>query len=225
MSDGASRPRRTQGERSEAMRQRLIDATLECLETDGYAGTTISRIIEVAGVSRGAPVHHFPSKNALIAAAAEQLIRRIYIQLGEAVTHLEQSENRLTDLILVSWRAVFNQPGNKALNELLLASQRDAELATILRDLWTLAYGTVGVAASHYLEPLTDRDDVGQLMVLTQWLLRGMAMDRHLVTSPGLYDHYLGLWSRMLSLHMRPRPGVDGPPPRPEFWDETLSDL
>ena len=31
--------RRTQAERSEAMRQRLIEATLKCL-TEGYVGTT-----------------------------------------------------------------------------------------------------------------------------------------------------------------------------------------
>ena len=73
---GGQRPRRTQAERSDAMRRRVLDATLECLQKDGYARTTVGRIIEVAGVSRGAPLHHFPSKSALIAAAAERLIRR-----------------------------------------------------------------------------------------------------------------------------------------------------
>ncbi len=51
------------------MRGRIIQAVLTCLEKDGYAGTTVSRIIEVAGVSRGAPLHHFASKAAMIAAA------------------------------------------------------------------------------------------------------------------------------------------------------------
>jgi len=64
------KPRRTQAERSEAMRTRLIEATLQCLETEGYAGTTVTKIVEAAQVSRGAPVHHFPSKAALIAAAS-----------------------------------------------------------------------------------------------------------------------------------------------------------
>ena len=60
--------RRSQVERSEAMRQRLIEATLQCLVNDGYAGTTISKIVDAAQVSRGAPVHHFTSKAALIEA-------------------------------------------------------------------------------------------------------------------------------------------------------------
>ncbi len=195
------------------MRQRLIDATLKCLELDGYAGTTISRIIEVAGVSRGAPVHHFASKNALIAAAAEQLINRIYVQMEAAAKSLEQSDDRLQDLILASWHKVFERPENKALTELLLASSREPELAAILQQLWAMGYATVGVAAEHYLQPRTDQDDVRKLVILTQWMLRGMALDEHLVANPGLYEHFLKLWSRVLSSHLSARPDVREPPP------------
>ena len=214
--------RRSQHERSQEMRKRLIDATLQCLEQDGYAGTTISRIIEVAGVSRGAPVHHFPSKNALIAAAAEQLIKRVYAQLGEAVNHLEQSEDRLTDLILVSWHRVFERPENKAMMELLLASSRDEELATIMRRLWSAGFATVGVAAEHYLQARTPNDDVRKWVILTQWLLRGMAQDRYLIDNPQLYDHYLTMWSKVMAQHLSARPDVNEAPPRPAFWDVSV---
>lgn len=221
-SKAPARARRSQTERSEAMRQRLIDATLQCLQTDGYAGTTVSRIIEVAEVSRGAPLHHFSSKAALIAAAAEQLVKRIYIQMGRAVQRLEKSDDRLHDLIYTSWKEVVNQPEHVMLNELLQASQRDAELAAIIQKLWTAGYTTLGAAAQHYLEPLGEKDDVHQLMVLTQWVLRGMALDMHIVSSPTLYDRYLRLWSRVLADHLRARDAVDGPPPKPELWDTGL---
>lgn len=226
MSDAekSSLPRRTQTERSEAMRQRLVDAALKCLETDGYAGTTVSRIIEVAQVSRGAPLHHFPSKNALIAAAAEQLIKRVYIQMGKAVQALEVSDDRLHDLIYSSWKGVLNQPEHVALSELLRASQRDPELAAILQQVWTAGYLTLGAAAEHYLEPLTGKDNVRQLMVLTQWLLRGMAEDLHLVADHALFDRYLRLWTQMLALHLRARPDVTLPPPRPSAWDGSAGD-
>jgi AcrR family transcriptional regulator len=65
--------RRTQAERSAAMRARLLDATVECLVSYGYAGTTTHRVAELAGVTRGAQVHHFPSKEALVVAAIEHL--------------------------------------------------------------------------------------------------------------------------------------------------------
>lgn len=219
------RIRRSQTERSEAMRQRLIDATLQCLQTDGYAGTTVSRIIEVAEVSRGAPLHHFSSKAALIAAAAEQLVKRIYIQMGRAVQRLEKSDDRLHDLIYTSWKGVVNQPEHVMLNELLQASQRDPELAAIIQKLWTAGYMTLGAAAQHYLEPLGEKDDVHELMVLTQWILRGMALDMHIVASPTLYDRYLRLWSRVLADHLRARDDVDGPPPKPRMWDSGIPDV
>ena len=69
--------RRSQAERSEQMRRRLIDATITCLAKDGYVKTTIRRIAGRAKVSHGAAGHHFPNKAALIAAAAEELVRCI----------------------------------------------------------------------------------------------------------------------------------------------------
>lgn len=217
--DAPTRTRRTQEERSEAMRKRLLDATIECLQQDGYAATTVSRIIERAKVSRGAPVHHFPSKAALIAAAAKRLTQRIYLQLGKAVIGLQVSDDRLHDLISTCWKEVFNQPEHIALNELLRASQHDPELADIMQKLWTSSYRTLVGAAEHYLEPLNEKEDVGQYMVLTQWMLRGMAQDLHLIADAGLCDHYLRMWTHVLSLHLKARAGVNTPPPKPEIWD------
>jgi len=217
--------RRTQSERSEAMRLRLVEATLNCLESVGYAGTTVSRIVEAAQVSRGAPLHHFPTKASLIEAAAEQLVRRIYILLGHTIRQVGESEDRLAEIIQSSWKAVFGTRENAVMLELMVASKHDAELASVMRKLWTAGYGTIGVAADHYFEPLSPDDNVRQLMVLTQWLLRGMAMDRHLIRDEHVFEHFLGLWSRVLASHMRARPGVTQPPPRPAFWDSSLSDL
>ncbi len=68
--------RRTQAERTAAMRTRLLNATIECLVTYGYAGTTTPRIAEIAGVTRGAQVHHFRSKEDLVVAAVEFLAQQ-----------------------------------------------------------------------------------------------------------------------------------------------------
>jgi len=217
--------RRTQGERSEAMRLRLLEATLDCLASVGYAGTTVSRIITAAQVSRGAPLHHFPNKAALIEAAAEHLVRRIYVLLGHTIRQVGESEDRLAEIILGFWTTVFGLRDSAVILELMVASRHDAELAMVMRKLWTAGFDTIGVAADHYFEALSADDNVRQLMVLTQWLLRGMAMDRHLVRDERVIEHYLALWSRMLASHMRARHGVSEPPPRPAFWDTGLSDI
>ena len=68
--------RRSQAERSTATREALLDATIACLVEDGYANTTTSRVAERAGVSRGAHLHHFKTRTALVAAAMGRLAER-----------------------------------------------------------------------------------------------------------------------------------------------------
>lgn len=68
--------RRTQKERRAATQAILREATLKCLARDGYAHTSISSIIAEAGVSRGALLHHFPTKNELIAAVIVEFYRQ-----------------------------------------------------------------------------------------------------------------------------------------------------
>ncbi|MDJ0657719.1 MAG: TetR/AcrR family transcriptional regulator [Xanthomonadales bacterium] len=67
MASQAPARRRTQEERRAATRATLLEATIHCLGREGYAGTSISAITQEAGVSRGALLHHFPTKNELIA--------------------------------------------------------------------------------------------------------------------------------------------------------------
>lgn len=221
--DAKNPQRRTQKERAEAMRERLLDATLHCLAHDGYAGTTISRVIEVAEVSRGAPVHHFASKDDMIAAAAERLVRRIYIQLGEAIARVDASDDRLYELIHASWKEVFLNPEYVAMNELLQASRQDAKLADIIRQLWMAGVTLVSDSAEHYLESVSDVGNVRQHMVLTQWLLRGMAGDIHLMANPELFDEYLKVWTGMLASHLRAKPEIDTPPSKPNNWDQPFA--
>ena len=56
-----------------AMRQRLLEATVELLNERGFAGTSTTLVSERAGVSRGAQLHHFPTKNDLVVAAVTHL--------------------------------------------------------------------------------------------------------------------------------------------------------
>jgi AcrR family transcriptional regulator len=67
------RQSRTQQERREGTRARLLAATIECLVEHGYAGTTTQRIQDRAGLSRGALLHHFATKEALLVAAVSHV--------------------------------------------------------------------------------------------------------------------------------------------------------
>lgn len=66
-------PNEPKQDRSRITRQRLLEATIECLAERGWATTTVSVVAERAGVSRGAAQHHFPTREDLITAALEYM--------------------------------------------------------------------------------------------------------------------------------------------------------
>ena len=52
---------------------RLLEATVDCLVEHGWSGTSTTLVSQRAGVSRGAQLHHFPTKNDLVLAAVDHL--------------------------------------------------------------------------------------------------------------------------------------------------------
>jgi AcrR family transcriptional regulator len=69
----ARRP--TQSERSASTQRTVLDATLGCMKRHGFANTTLQQIEKAAGMTRGALLYHFPTKQALFAAALVHFYR------------------------------------------------------------------------------------------------------------------------------------------------------
>ena len=216
--------RRTQAERREAMRRRLLKATLECLARDGYAGTTVSSIVKRAGVSRGAQLHHYPSKNALILEAAAYLMRRAYRILGDVLLGIANEDDRLRALMAATWEEIFDTAMFRAFFELVIASQRDAGLATALRELNGRLQRQLRTPVAHYFEPRSqDSESPQQMFVATVLMFGAMAATSHLAGNATEPRRYLELWSRLMAGQMRARRGVSRPPPRPDDWPRAAS--
>ena len=66
-------PHEPKQDRSRATRQRLLEATIDCLAERGWAAATVAVVAERAGVSRGAAQHHFPTREDLITGALEYM--------------------------------------------------------------------------------------------------------------------------------------------------------
>lgn len=214
-----TRPRRTQAERSDQMRQRLLDATLQSLAEDGYAGSTLSSIVRRAGVSRGAQVHHYPNKQALMLDAAEDLLRRTYRQLGEVLLSIKDEDDRLARLVDAAWDQVFATPLFHAYSELLIASLRDDDLAEALRQRLQRVQGVYAPAVEHYFEPINaTKAELHAMFLQLSFFLAGLATQAHLMSDRASVQAHLNLWARQAALIMRARKGVRLPPPRPEAW-------
>lgn len=63
--------RRSQAERTEAMRARLSIAAYQIVARGGLNALRMRNVAEEAGVSQGALLHHFPDKNAIVLATIE----------------------------------------------------------------------------------------------------------------------------------------------------------
>ena len=110
------------------MRARLMEATVEVLEEKGFAGTTTTLVSERAGVSRGAQLHHFPTKNDLVVAAVEHLTEIRGSGLEAAATTLPVGPDR-TRAVLMMLGDHFASPVFTAALELWVAARTDPVLA------------------------------------------------------------------------------------------------
>lgn len=124
-------PRRTQAERSAATRRRLLDATVACLVERGYGGTTTSAVAERAGVSRGAQLHHYGTRQQLMGAAVEHLAAQRLEAVESAASRLTEDDTRPRRALDLLAEALSG-PLYAATLELYTAARVDEELRLAL---------------------------------------------------------------------------------------------
>jgi AcrR family transcriptional regulator len=115
-------------ERSLATRAALLDAAIDCLVERGYAATTTIETARRAGVSRGAQLHHFPTKADLLASAVEHLFDRRRAEFLDAFEAIDPDADRLDAALDLLW-SMFQGRAFVAWTELWVAARTDPELA------------------------------------------------------------------------------------------------
>jgi AcrR family transcriptional regulator len=197
---------RTQEERSREMRALLIDATLHCLQAHGFHGASLSVILAHARVSRGAWAHHFSSKQELIAAAAETMMADAAAAARAVTATLDGQEDRFVSLIEQVWQRFYRGRHRDVLFELVVACRTDRDLSDRLRPVFVTLIesfrGAWGAATP-------DASGGGDLLTLTLFVLRGMAMQEMLAETADGQAALRGLWTRIAhdflqSRHERP---------------------
>jgi len=199
------RARPSQAQRREATRAKLLEATLASLARNGYAATGVREVVAEARVSRGAWNHHFPSMDALILAAAQHLMSKVYERFGAMVQEWGRAGGRMQEMITTAWREFFASEVNDVYLELLIASRRDRKLAQLLRSVAASLDDSVSGVSTQFFEALPGAvSSPPEVMMFNRWVLRGLALDAHLMPRSRI-DAYLGAWSRMVSTQLRAR--------------------
>ena len=185
-----------QVERTRAMRLRLMEATVESLVEVGWAGTTTTVVSRRAGVSRGAQLHHFPSKQALVVAAVEHLTDRRRVEMRRQEEALGEP-GRIRGVLEIL-AAQFVSPVFFAALELWVAARTDDELRAAVgplerrigRETHTYAVELLGIDET--------RADNRQLVQATLDLLRGLGLAASLSDDTRRRATVLDAWAAVL---------------------------
>jgi AcrR family transcriptional regulator len=118
--DAVTEFRRTQADRSNETRGRLVAAAVASLVDRGWSQTTAVEVCARAGVTRGALLHHFPNLLSLIAAALESVH-------ADFVTSIPRAPRNLVELVDTTWTRMC-RPEFKAVVEAWLATANDPEV-------------------------------------------------------------------------------------------------
>jgi AcrR family transcriptional regulator len=186
-----------QEERTRLMRQRLLDATIECLVEHGWSGTSTTLVSQRAGVSRGAQLHHFPSKNDLVLAAVAHLSDKRAEELREGARHLPTGRRR-TRAVLDMLAEHFTSPVFSAALELWVAARTDATLHAAVvpleqrvgREAHQIAVAALGVDES--------LPGVRELVQATLDLVRGLGLANTISDDSARRRRILATWALTL---------------------------
>jgi AcrR family transcriptional regulator len=121
-----------QAQKSASTRTQIIESAIKCFVEYGYSRTTTPLIAQKAGLSRGAMLHHFPSKLAVVRAAVEYLHAKRLRAFRKAVVKSTAAGEHVRQAVEAYWQHV-RHPMFVAFFELAVAARTDKELADILK--------------------------------------------------------------------------------------------
>ncbi len=129
--EAPARTPRTQAQRRDDMRRLLLDAAVDSLVEHGFAGTTTLEVQRRAGVSRGALLHHFPSKAELLVATIGHLAEMRARDLKVRAAELPSGPSRVDAVLDLLWEC-FGGPLFQVSIELRAAARTEPELRRVL---------------------------------------------------------------------------------------------
>jgi AcrR family transcriptional regulator len=155
------------------MRARLLDATIECLASYGYAGTTTPRVAQLAGVTRGAQIHHFRSKEDLVVAAIEHLAQQRAQGAIREFGRVRASPDPVSMVLDFLWEA-HQGPMFVAAVELWIAARTDSVLARHIERVEPVVNSTLVAAIAQLVPDRPAQKELRNIVYTAMDALRGI---------------------------------------------------
>ncbi len=196
--------RRAQAERSDATKRQILEATARLIVRKGYSELRVADVASEAGVSVGAQLHHFPSKDALLVAMIEHAFAQAAVagQLRAASEGTVREKVRaiiddaksffFSEHFLIATNIVLSTRSSAIRDEVLELSRRSR---LPLEDVWRDAMIAAGIP----------EDLCAELLTLTLCIIRGFTV-RRLWDDDALWQSQcLALWEDMIELLLASR--------------------
>jgi AcrR family transcriptional regulator len=185
--------RRTQAQRTQEMRTRILDAAVGVLRKKGYAHFRTADVAKAAGVSRGAQLHHFATKEKLVYATMEHVFHNVLETSRVRARTLKRGEDPLERVVADAREFFFSTPffisldiatsiNNARFRKQLMAMVRNARLPA--EQAWRQTLVANGMS-----EQVAD-----DVLWLTLGLVRGLAVRMLWQNEPARFDRLLALW-------------------------------
>jgi AcrR family transcriptional regulator len=194
--------RRTQSERREDTRRRLVDSTISHLSEHGFEGFSSVEIAAAAGFTRGAMQHHYSSREDLVTDVVAELSQRMRpeIDLTE-LTSLGLHE-RVGVVVDQHWK-VMSSPEYRAVIEIIVFSRHDAVLFDrVSSALFDLSRERDLEWLEIFRDSAATADRLHDLRTLMLSSLRGLALRSLLQTNPAEVDRTISLVKSALRREM-----------------------
>jgi len=143
------------------LRETLVDAALEILNTEGLEALSLRSIARKSNVSQAAPYSHFRNKKDLVSAVAETGFQRLALQMANDIAKGNSARTRVENLILSYIDFAQN---NKALFQLMFSN----EIANV-KDSPTLAMSAEKGRALMSAALLQSKSYNDEYMAVTIW--------------------------------------------------------
>lgn len=184
------------------MRQRLLDAAVDCLIEFGVAGTTTLAVQRRAASSRGALLHHFPTHADLLAASVAELVKRN----EAAVAASRAGPAGLADPLRMAIEALAfagRQPAYLAELELWAVSRTDKPLKAALVAAERVAKREIDRVSAGLFAAWADSPAHDDAIALTQTFTRGLAISENLRGSPARRERLISAWTEAMRLMLQ----------------------
>jgi len=206
-----ARPPGLRAAQREATRQRIVQVAVELLIDRGPAATTTVEVQRVGGFSRGALLHHFPTREAMLGATIRELMERNEAAVAQASAEVPAELDRVTRAVRVLGASMV-RPAFVAELELWAAARTDDALREVLRHEEKRARRDLyRVVAEVFGEDLVASDRYPVVASLTVQFLRGLAISDVLRGERRGTERLLAQWAAVARAILDGRPlDLDG---------------